>query len=102
MADLLYTDAVQQLEVVLLGMPMVQVIDILASRLASSPWLDTPSQPHPKMYTSTSSSPHPPSIPIMGMSSSNPTPTVASTLAIQQTMVPTALEGTDPEVSQHC
>ena len=42
MADLLYTDVEQQLEVALLGMPVVQVIDILASGLASSPQLDTP------------------------------------------------------------
>ena len=81
---------------------MVQVIDILASRLASSPWLDTPSQPHPKMYTSTSPTSHPPSVPLMGMSSTIPKPTVASTSVTPQTMVPTALEGTDPEVSQHC
>ena len=102
MTDLLYIDVVQQLEVALLGMLMVQVINILASRLASSPWLDTPSQPHPKMYISTSPSPHPQSVPIMGKSSTIPKPTVASTSAAPQAMAPTALEGTDPEVSQHC
>ena len=101
MADLLYADAVQQLEIALLGLSMAQVINILASRLASSPWLDTPSQPCPKMYISTSPSPHPPSVPIMGMSSTIPKPAVASTSVTKQTVAPTALEGTDPKVSQH-
>ena len=50
MVDLLYVDTVQQLEVVLLRTFPAQVIDILASRLTLSPQLDTPSQPHPKMY----------------------------------------------------
>ena len=54
MADLLHADVVQQLEVTLLGTPMVQVIDILASGLALSSWLDTPTYSHPKTYTSTS------------------------------------------------
>ena len=101
MADLLYTNAVHQLEVVLWGMPVVQVINILASGLASSPQLDTPSQPHPKMYTSTSPSPHPPSVPIMGISSTIPKPAVATTSVTPQTMTATTLEGTDVEVSQH-
>ena len=101
MADLLYANAVQQLEVALLGTPLVQVINILTSRLASSPWLDTPSQPHPKTCTSTSPSPHPPSNPIMGMSSIIPAPTMASTSATLQSMAPTALEDTDPALSQH-
>ena len=101
MADLLYAYAMQQLEVALLGVPTVQVINVLASRLASSPWLDPPTQPHPKMYTSTSPSPYPPSVPIMGIFSTFPKPGVASTSATPQTMAPAALESTDPEVSQH-
>ena len=101
MADLLYANVVQQLEVALLGTPMVQFIDILASRLASSPQLDTPSQPHPKTYTLISPSPHPPSVSIMGIPSTIPKPTVALTSVTPQTMAPTTLEGPDPEVSQH-
>ena len=102
MAEFLHCDAVQQLEVALLGTPMAQVIGILASGLASSPQLDTPFQPHPKLYTSASPSPHPPSVPIMGISSTIPKPTIASTSVTLQTVAPTALEGTDPEVYQHC
>ena len=102
MADLLYADAVQQLEIALLGMPVVQGINILTSGLAMSPQLDTPSQPHPKMYTSTFPTPHPPSVPIRGMSSTTPTPAVASTSATPQPMASTTLEGMDPGVSQHC
>ena len=101
MARLLYADVVQQLEIALLGMPMAQVIGILTSGLVLSPWLYTPSEHHPKMYTWTFPSPHPPSVPIMGMSSTIPEPAVASTSVTPQTMAPTALEGTDPEVSQH-
>ena len=102
MAELLYANVVQQSEVALLGRPAVQVINIPAGRLASSPQLDTSSQPHPKTYTSTSPSPHPPSVPIIGISSTIPKPAVASTSATLQSMPPTALEGTDPEVSEHC
>ena len=38
----------------------------------------------------------------MGMSSTIPKPMVASTSVTPHTMAPTALEGTDPKVSQHC
>ena len=46
MADLLHTDAIQQLEVALLGTPMVQVIDLLAGGLTSSLRVAMPAQPY--------------------------------------------------------
>ena len=55
MADLLQADAVQQLEVALLGSPAAQVVDLLSRGLAQtmSSTSATPAQPHPKIYTST-------------------------------------------------
>ena len=59
MAGLLYADAMQQLEVVLLGSPASEVVDILAERLLQSPpWIRPTVQP-PHVYTSSPSAPPP-------------------------------------------
>ena len=45
MADLVHANIVQQLDVALLGTPMVQVIDLLSGGLTSSPMIAMPAQP---------------------------------------------------------
>ena len=55
MADLLHVDAIQHLEVVLLGLPTVQVINLLTSGWGQTKpvLMATSIQPHPQAYTST-------------------------------------------------
>ena len=85
MADLLHTDAIQQFEVALLGLPVVEVIDLLSGGLAQTRpvTVATSVQPHPCTYTSTPPAPPPASVPVLGVSkfSSFPVvPTIESSL----------------------
>ena len=72
MADLLHADVRQQLEVVLLGSPAAGVIDLLLKGLPQSPLSLEPTVQLPCVYTSTSSAPPLPAIPIAGFTSSTP------------------------------
>ena len=79
MAELLHADAIQQLEVALLGSPAAQILDLLAAEV----WqLASPSQRSvnlpPKAYTSTPMAPSPSTIPITGITSSLPIASVSS------------------------
>ena len=51
MVDLLQADVIQQLEVVLLGSPVAQVVDLLSEGLvqAKASTSVTPVQPHPRI-----------------------------------------------------
>ena len=71
MADLLHVNAMQQLEVALLGPPAAQVIDLLSGRwIQTKPLpMTTSVQPHPQAYTLTLLAPAPTSVPILGVSS---------------------------------
>ena len=78
MADLLHADAIQQLEVTLMGSPAAQIIDLLSGGLAQSSaattaTLLTPVKHHPRNYTSTSLAPPPTSVPVEGISKAIPT-----------------------------
>ena len=70
MADLLHADAIQQLEVVLLESPVVEVVDLLSSGLSQSRPVIVMAQLHPCTYTSTPSAPPPVSVLIVGVSKS--------------------------------
>ena len=72
MADLLYVDAMQQPEAALLGSPASGLIDILAEGLPQSPFSMKPTVQSPHVYTSSPSAPPPPTIPVVGMSTSMP------------------------------
>ena len=78
MVDLLHTDAVQQLEVALLGSPASKVIDPLSSGLAqtTSSTIAALAQPHPYPYTPTPPAPTPTSILVVGVSTSSHIPAV--------------------------
>ena len=68
MADLLHADAVQQLEVALIGSPAANVVSLLSAGLEQTkPFLQT-TQPHPQTYTSTPPSPIPMAFPLLGLS----------------------------------
>ena len=68
MADLLHVDAVQQLEVALLGSPAADVVGLLSAGLEkTNPILQT-MQPHPQTYTSTPPAPIPMVVPVLGLS----------------------------------
>ena len=71
-ADILYVDAMQQLEVALLSSPASGLIDLLAERLPQSPFLMKPTVQPPHVYTSSPSAPPPPTIPIVGVTTSMP------------------------------
>ena len=69
MADLLHADAIQQLEVVLLGSPALEVIDLLSGRLAQVKIVMLSSaQPYPCSYTFTPFAPPSASVPVVGVS----------------------------------
>ena len=78
MADLLQADAIQQLEVALLGTLAVQVVDLLPGGLAPSSTLVVSAQPHPRAYTLTPPAPPPTSVPVMGISSTSQGPALTS------------------------
>ena len=71
MADLLHADAIQQLEVALLGTTAPQVIEVLAGGLTLSTSFMGPTQPYPKGFTSTPPAPVPTLVPILGVTSSS-------------------------------
>ena len=80
MADLVQADAVQQLEVVLMGSLAAQVIDLLSEGLRqtmASTSISTsaiPAQPSPRIYTSTPPALPPSSVPVLEISTTSPTP----------------------------
>ena len=54
MADQLHADAIQQLEVALLGSPADDIVNLLSASLSKSkPAMITTAQPHPCTYTAT-------------------------------------------------
>ena len=73
MADLLHANAVQQLEVVLLGPPASEVIDFLSGGLAqaTSSTLAAAVQPYQHAYTSTPPALPPTSVLVVGISTSS-------------------------------
>ena len=77
-ADLLQADAIQQLEVALLGSLAVQVVDLLSGEFvqAKASTSVTPAQPHPRIYTSTPPAPPPFSVLVVGILTTSPTPAV--------------------------
>ena len=78
MADLLHANAIQQLEVALLGSPALEIIDLLSSGLAQANpvTIATSALPHPCTYTSTFPAPPLASVPVVGVSESNHIPAV--------------------------
>ena len=78
MPDLLHTDAVQQLEVALLGSPAAQVFDLLSGGLMQTKpsTFAAPAQPCPHTYTSTPLAPPPTSVLVVGVSTSSQIPIV--------------------------
>ena len=70
-------DAVQQLEVALLGLPASGIIDILASRLEPPTILSTSTVQPPHVYTATQMAPPPRSIPVVGLTGSPSTLTLS-------------------------
>ena len=93
MADLLYADAVQQLEVALLGSP---VVDVLAEGLtqAQASTSLVPVQSHPKFSTTTPPTPLTSSALVLGISTSSTTPEVVHTFSsdIAESAVPESKE----------
>ena len=67
--DLLHTDAIQQLEVTLLGSTAVNVIDVLASGWEQTRPVVMATQLHTQTYTSTLLAPAPTVVPMLGISS---------------------------------
>ena len=99
MADQLYADAIQQLDVVLLGSPAAEVMDILAASL-SKPATMTSAQPCP--YTFTATPPVPPlaSVLLEGITESSSAPatvTVGSSKLAEE--IPVTLEASKTEIS---
>ena len=101
MADLLYADAMQQLEVALLGSPTAPVLDLLSSGMQTTlmPVMTVPLQPSPKAYTSTPPAPAPTSVPVVGISSSLPSvvPTTASSSKNVEPAVPAKTSNVIPQ-----
>ena len=79
MAQLLHANAIQQLEVALLGSPAAQILHLLAAgmRQPASTSQESVILP-PKVYTSTWMAPPPPTIPIVGITGSLPIKSVTS------------------------
>ena len=101
MADLLHADAIQQLEVALLGSPAAQVIDLLAGGLIPSSIVAVPAQPHPGACISTPPAPPPTSIPVLGVNTTGPRPAMASTSGGDESALPQAKASKVSEVVQH-
>ena len=101
MADLLRADAIQQLEVALLGSPMAQVIDILVGGLIPSSIVAVPAQPHPRAYTSTPTPPSPTSVLVLGVITISPRPAMASTSVGDESALPQAKAPKVSKIVQH-
>ena len=86
MAELLHVDAVQQLEVALLGSPAANVIGLLSVGLEQTKLTPQTMQPHPQTYTSTSPSPIPMVVPVLGLSTIS-TPHIEKTTESQDVPV---------------
>ena len=76
MANLLQADAVQQLEVALLGSLVAQVVDLLSEGLTQAQTSTSAAsvQPHPRFFTSTPPTTPPSLVPLVGISSSSQGP----------------------------
>ena len=68
MADLLHADAVQQLEVALLGSPAANVVELLSAGLEQTKPILQTMQPCPQTYTSFPPAPIPMVVPVLGLS----------------------------------
>ena len=97
MAHLLHADAVQQLEVALLGSPAAQVIDLLSSGLMQTKPSTSvaPAWPHVQTYTSTSPAPPPTSVLVVGVTTTSQIPVVVvpameSTSGVDELVLPKA------------
>ena len=89
MADLMHADAIQQLEVALLGSPAVEVVDLLSGGLSQSGPVTVTAQLHPCTYTSTPSAPPPVSVLIVGVSKFSPIPAVSTVESKSEEEIPT-------------
>ena len=69
MADLLHADVIQQLEVALLGSPVIQVVDLLAEGLTQTQASKSAllAQPQCQFSTTTPPAPPPSSVPVVGV-----------------------------------
>ena len=77
MAELLYADVIQQLEVALLGSPAAQIIDLLGAGWMQMTLMSMGTVIHPpQVYTSTPVVPPPPAVPTVGVTSSLPVESV--------------------------
>ena len=71
----MHVDAIQQLEVELLGSPAAEVVDLLSSGLfKSKPVTVATAQPHPHTYTATPPATPPALVAVVGVSKSIPVP----------------------------
>ena len=117
MAGLLQADVVKQLDVVPMESLVAQVIDLLpgglgqamASTLAmtftSISTCVTPAQPCPQIYTSTPPGPPPSSVPVLGISTTSPTPVDApamTSLSGVSALPKTKLSKTSDDFPSHC
>ena len=91
MADLLHADAIQQLEVALLGLPAVEVVDHLSGGLAQSRPVTVAAsvEPHPPTYTSTPPAPPPVSVLVLEVSEFSPIPVVPTPESKSDEKIPT-------------
>ena len=96
MADLLHADAIQLLEVALLGSPAVEVVDLLSGGLAQPRpvTVAASAQPHPGTYTSTPSTPPPASVLVIGVSNFILIPAVPTIESKSDEEIPTSPQKT--------
>ena len=91
MADLIHADAIQHLEVALVGSPAVEVVDLLSSGLSQSRpvTVTMTAQPHPCTYTSTPPAPPTASVPVVGVFECSPIPAMATIESNSDEKIPT-------------
>ena len=88
----MHADAVQQLEVALLGSPAAEVVDLLSSGLSQPRTITVATaQPHPQTYTATPPAPSPASVPVVGVSKSGPIPARVTIEPKSDEEIPTTL-----------
>ena len=98
MADQLHADAIQQLEVALLGSPAAEVVDLLSASL-SKPAMVTSAQPCPHTYTATPPVPPPVSFPVAGVSGSSSVSVMVTAESKPDEEIPMTSETTKRKIS---
>ena len=103
MAELLHAEAIQQLEVALLGSPAVHVIDLLsAGWTQTKPAMMTTAIWPPQAYTLMPSALPPPAVPIVGVTSSAPVevsaPVEESPIPRYHQITPTPIWASEPSI----